>query len=75
MTREQLGAAAASGVPFTLFMADGKSYPVPHRDYISFPPKSASVIVFKDDGYYTILPIRTITGLQSMTPDAGAEEK
>ena len=65
MTREQVESAVASGRPFTLRMADGKEYPVPHRDYISLPPKGSSVIVYDDHGHYTVLPLLTMTGLES----------
>jgi len=63
MTREQLESAAASGSPFVLRMADGREYPVPHRDYISFPPRATYVIVYDDNGHFTVLPLRTMTGL------------
>jgi hypothetical protein len=35
--------AMNSGVPFTLRMADGNEYRVPHRDYISISPKGTFV--------------------------------
>jgi hypothetical protein len=38
MTRHQVESAIACGAPFTLRMADGKEYAVPHRDYIWLPP-------------------------------------
>lgn len=44
ITRQQIESAIASGVAFTLRMANGKEYPVPHRDYISLPPKGAYAI-------------------------------
>jgi len=71
MTREQIDSAVASGLPFTLRMADGKAYPVPHRDYISLPPKASYVIVYDDVGRFTVLPLLTMTGLQSKVAEAG----
>ncbi len=71
MSREQVESAAASGVPFTLRMADGKEYRVPHRDYIAIPPKGLYVIVYADQGRFTVLPLLTMTGLESNVPDAG----
>jgi len=75
MTREQVESAVASGVPFTLRMADGMEYPVPHRDYISLPPKASYVIVYDDDGRFTVLPLLTMTGLHSKIADTGGKEK
>ena len=65
VTREQLQSAVASGNPFALRMADGREYPVPHRDYISLPPRGSYVIVYDDNGHFTVLPLLTMTGLQS----------
>jgi hypothetical protein len=66
MTREQVVSAAASGIPFTLRMADGRKYSVPHRDYISIPPKGSYVIVYDDHGRrFNVLPLLTMTGLES----------
>ncbi len=70
MTRTQIESAVASGVPFKLRMADGKEYPVPHRDYISLPPKAPYVIVYDDTGRYNVLPLLTMTGLESELLDS-----
>jgi len=67
MNISQIEEAAHRGVPFTLKVADGDSYQVPHPDYISFPPKSAAkrtyVIVHCDGGFASLLPLLTITSL------------
>jgi hypothetical protein len=75
MTREQVESAAVRGVPFNLLMADGREYRVPHRDYISLPPKAAYVIVYDDEGHFTVLPLLTMTGLSSTVSDASTKEK
>ena len=66
MTRAQIEKAVERNLPFVLKMADGNQYPVPHRDYITLPPKAAYVIVFdqKDEGQsFDVLPLLTMTGL------------
>jgi len=75
MTRDQIQAALARGVPFTLRMADGKEYPVPHRDYIWLPPRSSNVFVYDDTGHYTVLPLLTMTGLHSLDMEGGATDQ
>ena len=69
MTRQQVESAVASGLPFTLRMADGKEYSVPHRDYISLPPQASYVIVYDNEGRFTVLPLLTMTGLESKVAD------
>lgn len=67
MNISQIEEAAHRGVPFALKVADGDSFLVPHPDYISFPPKNAAkrtyVIVYRDDGIASLLPLLTITSL------------
>lgn len=68
MTLKQVGAVLAENVPFTVHLADGRSYKVPHRDYISLPPKNSTVIVvWEDDGTVHVLPLLTMTGLTYRT--------
>jgi hypothetical protein len=75
MNREQVESAAARGTLFSLLMADGKEYRVPHRDYISFPPNAPYVIVCDDAGHFTVLPLLTMTGLPSAVSDTRAPKQ
>ena len=75
MTREQVESAVASGKPFTLRRADGKEYRVPHGDYISLPPKASYVIVYDDQGRFTVLPLLAMTGLESEIVEVGDKSK
>ena len=71
MTRKQLEAVIDEGVPFSINLADGRSYAVPHRDYVSLPPKNATVaVVYEDDGTVHVLPLLTMTGLTYRTKSA-----
>jgi hypothetical protein len=63
LTRSQIEAAIERNLPFSLRMADGKEYAVPHRDYIFLPPKSAVVVVSDDQEHVFVLPLLTMTGL------------
>ena len=75
MTRSQIESAMNSGVPFTLRMADGRDYQVPHRDYISLSPKGTYVTVCDDEERFFVLPLLTMTGLTSTVPKPRADGK
>ena len=75
MTRKQIESAVASGMPFTLRMADGRQYPVPHTDHISLPPNASYVIVYDDDDRFTVLPLLTMTGLESRVSASNGKKK
>ena len=75
MTRKQIESAVASGMPFILRMADGKEYPVPHPDHISLPPNASYVIVYDNDGGYSVLPLLTMTGLESKLAETDTKDR
>jgi len=75
MTRKQVESAVEAGFPFTLHMADGKKYWVPHRDYIFLPPNASYVIVPEDDGHFNVLPLLAMTGLRSKPADKAGRKK
>jgi hypothetical protein len=45
MTHAELRLWIDEGQPFTLHVADGRSFHVPHRDFIWLPPKPTVVMV------------------------------
>ena len=63
MDRDKLISTIESNLPFTILMADGREYHVPHKDYISVPPKGTFVIVYDDRGHVFMLPMLTMTGV------------
>lgn len=72
MTRSQIESAIQAGTPFSLRMADGREYAVPHRDYISLSPKGTFVTVYDDEERFVVLPLLTMTGLASSAPESDA---
>ena len=45
MTHVELRSVIDHGVPLTLFVADGRKFDVPHRDFVWLPPRSTVAIV------------------------------
>ena len=74
MTVENLHEALDTGHPFEIQMADGRVYPVPHRDFLAFTGDRAAVLVVSPDtGRIQALPLRTMTGLTMAQPQAEKE--
>lgn len=67
MNIAQIEEAVERGVPFSLKVADGDEFRVPHPDYLSLPPKTSPkrtfVVVHNDQGFASVLPLLTITSL------------
>lgn len=65
MTSEQLRATREAHPfrPFTIHLADGRSYRVPHRDYVSMSPSGRTVIVYQNDEAFSILDRLLVTEL------------
>lgn len=63
VNRDQIISAIESNLPFSIRMVDGREYTVPHKDYISLPPKGGFAILYDDIGHFFVLPLLTMTGL------------
>jgi len=73
MTVEQLRAAhrAAPFRPFTIHMADSRSFNIPHPDFMSMSPTGRTVIVYEEgsDDFH-ILDLLLMTEIK-VTPTSG----
>ena len=65
MTIEQLRAAREANPfrPFTIFLADGRSVRIPHRDYLSMTPGGRTVIVYQTAEAFSIIDVLLVTEL------------
>jgi len=65
MTSEQLRQTreAMPFRPFVIHLADGRSFRVPHRDYMSISPAGRTVIVYGAGEAFDVLDIMLVTGL------------
>ena len=68
MVVEFVERAIESNRPFTIETAEGDTYEVPHRDFISFSAKKTTVIVsFERNGKEDVayIPLLTISSIES----------
>jgi hypothetical protein len=49
--------------PFTIRMADGRTFEVPHPDFAAQSPSGRTVIIFRDDDSYSLLDLLLMTEL------------
>ena len=66
MTIEQLRSVhqATPFQPFTIFLADGRSFHVPHREFLSQTPSGRTVVVSNADETLDILDLLLVTDLK-----------
>jgi hypothetical protein len=50
--------------PFTLHLADGRRFRVPHREFLSHGPVGRTVTVYGDDDSFDILDLLLVTDLE-----------
>jgi hypothetical protein len=75
MTIQQLDAAhqARPFKPFTLHMADGRAFPVPHPEFLARSPTGRTIVVYGDNDASSILDLLLLTEIQ-MHPPAVASD-
>ena len=73
MTHKELRAKIDDSIPFTLHVADGRTYDVPHEDFIMLAPRSTVVVVASEDEdskqvlTHTI-PLLMVSGVTEIAP-------
>jgi hypothetical protein len=70
MTIEQLRAThrATPFQPFTIRMADGRQFPIPHPDFLSMSPTGRTAVIFQTDGSASIVDLLLMTELELSPP-------
>jgi hypothetical protein len=70
MTAEQLRAVREANPfrPFTIHLADGRTLPVPHRDFVSQSPSGRTIIVYQPDEAFNIVELYLVTDLEVQAP-------
>lgn len=74
MTAEQLRAMREANPfrPFTIHLADGQSYLVPHRDFVSQSPGGRTIIVYHSGESFSVVDLYLVTELQVVQAPADA---
>ena len=79
MTHAELKARIDEGIPFTLHVADGHRYDVPHRDFVWLPPKSTVVIIaapspeHENETVSHTIPLLVVSGVTQVLKSNGSE--
>ena len=70
MTIQHLRAAhrAVPFRPFTIRMADGRAFPIPHPDFLSMSPSGRTVIVYEENDDFSIQDLLLMTEIQMGQP-------
>ena len=70
MTVEQLRTTLGTKPfqPFTIRMADGRNFVIPHPDFLSMSPIGRTAVVFNADGSASIVDLLLMTELELSPP-------
>jgi hypothetical protein len=58
--------------PFTIRMADGRTFDVPHPDFVAQSPSGRTVVVFQEDDNYSLLDLLLMTELEVHSSNGSA---
>ena len=57
--------------PFTIRMADGRQFAIPHPDFFSMSPVGRTAVIYHDDGSASIVDLLLMTELELAAPTTG----
>lgn len=73
MTHAEVRKRIDEGIPLTLYVADGRTYEIPHPDFVFLPPRSTVVIVAApnkedpDENLTHVIPLLMVSGVTQRT--------
>jgi hypothetical protein len=50
--------------PFTIHLADGRKFTIPHRDFLSHSPTGRTLIVYQPNDAFSIIDLLLVTELE-----------
>jgi hypothetical protein len=50
--------------PFAIHTADGRTFPVPHSEFLAYDPEGATIIALRTDHTFSILDLDLLTELE-----------
>ena len=50
--------------PFAIHTADGKSFPIPHSEFLAYDPEGTMAVVLRNNHTFSILDLNLITPLE-----------
>ncbi len=77
VTIEQLRTVhqAAPYRPFTLYLADGRSYHVPHGEFLSQSPSGRTIVVHHADDTFSVIDLLLVAEIKVDASPASAEQR
>src|SRR5437667_90308 len=76
MTAEQLRTLREANPfrPFIIHLADGRTFSVPHRDFVSQSPSGRTIIIYQANDSFSIVDLFLVTELEvPVATDSGSE--
>jgi hypothetical protein len=61
--------------PFTIYIAGGQTHRIVHRDFVSQSPGGRTIIVYHEDGSFSIVDLALVTEIEVAGAPSSADEQ
>jgi hypothetical protein len=62
-------------VSFTVHLADGRSFPVPHSEFMALDPEGGNALLYKLHGGFMVLHLDQVTSLETSLEPASRRKR
>lgn len=60
--------------PFAIHTADGRTFPIPHSEFLAYDPEGSTAVVFRTNHTFSILDLELVTELETL-PHNGQKKR
>ncbi len=50
--------------PFAIHTADGRTFPIPHNEFLAYDPEGTTIVVFRTNHTFSVLDLDLVTELE-----------
>jgi len=50
--------------PFAIHTADGRTFPIPHNEFLAYDPEVTTIVVFRTNHTFSVLDLDLVTELE-----------
>ena len=61
--------------PFTIFLADGRQFPVVSREFVALSPLGRTMVVYQSDGMFDVIDLLLVTSLKASVHGNGSPKR
>lgn len=59
--------------PFAIHTADGRTFPIPHNEFLAYDPEGTTIVAFRTNHTFSVLDLDLVTELEMLPANGNSK--